>query len=347
MADRISIDDIARFSGVSRGTVSRAFNERSDISRKTRAKVLEIARKHNYFPNNSARGLAKGKTECIGIVVPDLRNPFMPEMITAIEKAAMKHGFSALLAISDGNTEMQSSILTRMASGQVDGIITTPCETSESLRMLNAINPKIPVVSLKNFDGLRCSSVVYNDRIGVQQMIEHLVSLGHSRIAFVSPPPSEARWTVSARYSAYDEILESMNLKYRMNYELFPDTNPSEMWKHIGKSIFDSGNRNPPTALLAFDDIIAIHLLKAAEAYGKKVPSDISIAGFDNISFSAISSIPLTTVCVNRERLGETAMDLLMRRLKKDIKPEELHHIVLLPELMIRSSTATPHVLRK
>ncbi|HBC86659.1 MAG TPA: hypothetical protein DCZ94_06885 [Lentisphaeria bacterium] len=345
MTNRISIDDIAKIAGVSRGTVSRAFNERSDISKKTRAKILEISRKHNYFPNNSARGLAKGKTECIGIVVPDLRNPFMPEMITAIEKAAKKHGFSALLSISDGNDETQSKILTRMAFGQVDGIITTPCETAESIRMLNSVNTKIPVVCLKNFDGLRCSSVSYNDRIGVQQLLEHLVGLGHMRIAFVSPP--ESQWTVSARYAAYDEILDSLKIKYRKNYELPPDSNPTDIWKNVGKLIFDSSNRNIPTAILAFDDIIAVHVMKAAEAYGKKVPHDVSVAGFDNISFSAISSVPLTTVCVNRERLGETAMELLLRRLKDEIKSEELHHIVLIPELVVRSSTAAPHVLRK
>ena len=96
----------------------------------------------------------------------------------------------------------------------------------------------------------------------------------------------------------------------------------------------------------SFDDIIAIHVMKAADACGKKVPQDISIAGFDNISFSMISSVPLTTVWVNRDRLGETAIDILMRRLKSEIKIEELHHITLIPEMIVRCSTAAPHILK-
>lgn len=344
MKKRISIDDIAKIAGVSRGTVSRAFNERSDINRKTREKVLEIARKNNYFPNSSARGLAKGRTETIGIIVPEIKNPFLPEMITAIEKAAQKHGMSALLAITDGNILTQEKLLTKMASGQVDGILVTPCETAESIEMLNYINQKIPVVCLKNFDGLRCSSVSYDDRIGVRQLIEHLQKLGHQRIAYIYP--AESSWTAKQRISAYNETLDSLSLTYRKLYEIPEDVPFQDIWKTIGKMVFSSGYKNTPTALLAFDDIIAIHVMKAADACGKKVPQDISIAGFDNISFSMISSVPLTTVWVNRDRLGETAIDILMRRLKSEIKIEELHHITLIPEMIVRCSTAAPHILK-
>ncbi len=336
----VSIDSIANLAGVSRGTVSRSFNKRSDISPKTREKVLEIARKNHYFPNSSARGLARGRTETVGIVVPEIINPFLPEMITAIEKAAGKHEMSALLAITEGDISIQEKLLNKMASGQVDGILITPCESVESINMLNHINHKIPLVCLKNFAGLRCSSVSYDDGLGVRLLIEHLYELGHRRIAYIYPAGS--RWTVKQRIDAYNVMLDLFSIEYRKLYEINDDPPFEDIWKQITKMIFDSCDHNMPTAILAFDDIIGMHLMKAAETAGYSVPRDISIAGFDNIAFSMLSSVPLTTVCVNRGRLGETAIDILIRQLRSEIKHEEIHHVTLTPELLVRKSTAAP-----
>ncbi len=337
MTKKISIDDIAAVAGVSRGTVSRAFNEGSEINKKTRDRILKIASARNYFPNPSARSLAKGKTECVGIVVPDLKNPFMPEMVTAIEKSAKSHGLSALLAISDGNAQTQERILTRMASGQVDGILTTPCETPESVRLLNAVNAKVPVVCLKNFDGLRCSSVSFNDAHGIHLIIEHLYQLGHRRIAYLAP--AELTWTVAARLEAYHAARGAFDLAYRRHIEI-PADYDATTWTKILGDVFEDTTEKVPTALVAFDDIIALYAINIIEACGKKVPSDISVAGFDNIAFASIAGVPLTTAWVDRERLGEAALDILVRLFKSQIRGEELHHITLLPELVARRSTA-------
>ncbi len=342
MRVRISIDDIARIAGVSRGTVSRAFNERSDINKKTREKILKISRKLNYFPNPSARGLAKGRSECVGIVVPDLKNPFLPEMVSSIEKSAGKYGMSALLSITDNNIATQEKILVKMSSGQVDGLLITPCESPESIAMLNTMNAKLPIICLKHFSGLQCSSVMFDDMLGAKLVIEHLVNLGHRKIAFLSPSLPE--WSINQRLVAYNDALKSFDITYRKHFKLENSGSGTEIWNEIDRSVFEKPDKNPPTAIFAYDDIIALHALKAADSRGLKVPRDISIAGFDNISFSGIAGVPLTTVSVNSERLGETAMDLLMRILKSEVKTHEVHHIMLKPELIVRKSTSSPAI---
>ncbi|HCE42531.1 MAG TPA: hypothetical protein DET40_03165 [Lentisphaeria bacterium] len=337
---RISIDDIAKIAGVSRGTVSRAFNERSDINAKTREKVLRISKKLNYFPNPSARGLAKGRSECIGIVVPDLKNPFLPEMVSSIGKSAEKYGMSSLLSITDNNIMMQEKILVKMSSGQVDGLLITPCESPESIAMLNTMNSKLPIISLKHFERLQCSSVMFDDMLGAKLIIEHLAELGHKKIAFLSPTSPE--WSIKQRLVACNDALQSFNIGYRKHYKLQNSGSSHNLWEEIKELVFSGAEKNPPTAIFAYDDIIALHALKAAESCGLKVPDDISIAGFDNISFSEMAGVPLTTVAVNSERLGETAIDLLMRILKSANRHEEIHHIMLKPELIVRKSTSSP-----
>ena len=213
---KITIEDVAKASGVSRGTVSRAFNQRSDIKKGTRKKVLEIARDLNYLPNSSARGLAKGCSECIGIIVPDLLNPFFAEMVTFIEHSARKHNLSASLALTNGNLALQEEVMIRMASGQVDGIIITPCESNDSIKLLNWINNRIPVVALKNIDGLECDTVICNDNLATKLILEHLLKLGHKRIAFLSP--ELPLYSVEQRLNAYKSTLKSLELKYNRHF---------------------------------------------------------------------------------------------------------------------------------
>ena len=338
---KISIEDIAIASGVSRGTVSRAFNQRSDIKKATREKVLEIARKLNYLPNSSARGLAKGCSECVGIVVPDLLNPFLSEMVTYIERSARKHNLSATLALTDGEMELQEGIMMRLAAGKVDGIIITPCENLESVKLINWINSRMPVVALKQFEGMECDTVICNDNMASKLILEHLLSLGHKRIAFASPEVPE--WSVGQRLDSYKSTLKSLGVKY--NKHFICDIGKAGQ-DHFGlekvvKNVKQTAPADRPTAIFAFDDIIALHLIVALKLAGLSVPEDISVAGLDNISMGELASVPLTTAAASSARLGEVAVDILYNKLKNDSK-KEVSNITLIPELFVRRSTAAP-----
>ena len=338
---KVSIEDVARASGVSRGTVSRAFNKRSDINKETRKKVLEIARDLNYLPNSSARGLAKGCSECVGIVVPDLLNPFLAEMVTFIERSARKHSLSASLALTDGDLTIQEEVMIRMASGPVDGIIITPCESNDSIKLLNWINTRIPVVALKNIDGLECDTVICNDSLAAKLILEHLLKLGHKRIAFLCPEVPLC--SVGQRLGAYKSTLNSLGVEY--NKHFICDTEKSNKENcdlgKVVKTLLKMSPEERPTAIFAYDDIIALHLIVALQNAGISVPEDMSVAGFDNISMGELASIPLTTVAADSARLGEVAIEILQNKLKKNNK-KEVSNITLIPELFVRDSTAKP-----
>ena len=336
---KITIEDVAKASGVSRGTVSRAFNQRSDIKKETRKKILEIARDLNYLPNSSARGLAKGCSECIGIIVPDLLNPFFAEMVTSIERCARKHNLSATLALTNGNMTLQEEIMIRMASGQVDGIIITPCESNESIKLLNWINNRIPVVALKNIDGLECDTVVCNDSLATKLVMEHLLKLGHTRIAFLCP--DAPLYSVEQRLGAYKNTLKSLGIKYNKHFICTTKESSKEScdFKKVVKTLLKMSPEERPTAIFAYDDIIALNLILALQNVGISVPEDISVAGFDNISMSELASVPLTTVAVDTARLGEAAIEILQNKLKHNNK-KEVSNITLFSELFVRKSTS-------
>ncbi|MEA2012582.1 MAG: LacI family DNA-binding transcriptional regulator [Verrucomicrobiota bacterium] len=335
---KVSIEDIAQASGVSRGTVSRAFNQRSDIKAETRDKVLDIARKLNYIPNSSARGLAKGCSECVGIVVPDLLNPFLSEMVTYIERSARKHNLSTSLALTDDEITLQERILISMASGKVDGIIITPCESDESIKFLNWINTRIPIIALKQFEGLECDTVICNDTLASKLVLEHLIDLGHRRIAFLSPEAPV--FSVEQRLNAYKRTLNSLEIEYEKHFICHSKTFDKEEFDFtkLVKSLLQMPVGERPTAIFAYDDIIALNLIVALENAGFSIPRDISVTGFDNISMGKLSRVPLTSVAASSTRLGEIAIDLLHNKLKNE--NEKVANITLIPKLFIRNSTA-------
>ena len=335
---KVTIEDIAKMTGYSRGTVSRAFNQSVEINKDTRRKVLEAARKLNYFPNPSARGLAKGRSECIGIVVPDLKNPFLAELVSNMETAARQHGFSAILGIIDNSPEQQESILMRMASGQVDGIIITPCEHPDSIRQLNWINSRIPVISLKYFDGLDSDTVMSNDKMAVRMVLNHLVSSGHKKIAFVCP--EAPKWSVKDRTDAYENALEMMGIEYQTrikcpNIESHED---SSILAPVVDKLIKLKKDQQVSAILAYDDIIALHLIKKLQKRGLKVPEDFAVAGIDNISFGQLGAVALTSAAAEAGRLCEVAMEMLISRLKNK-EQDEIRNITLKAKLYQREST--------
>ena len=335
---KITIEDIAKATGVSRGTVSRAFNQRSDINKNTRRKILDAAQKLNYLPNQSARGLAKGKSECVGVVVPNLLNPFLAEMVTRLEVAVRAHGMSAILGIVDHDVELQESVLMRMASGQIDGLLITPCEGVESIKQINWINKRIPVVALKQFDGLDCDTVMCNDSMAIKLVVEHLLSLGHEKIVYISPRKPE--WSVAQRLKAYHDSLDMLNINYKKhlhcNYNDHRDDN-SELDKVI-ENLIKLKKRDMVTAVVAYDDIIAMQLIKQLHDRNMPVPEAFSIAGIDNIAFSQYGVVPLTSAACNTDKLCDAAIETLIYKLKNNDQ-DELRNVILKPKLYIRDSS--------
>ena len=335
---KVTIEDIAEMTGFSRGTVSRAFNQCLDINKDTRRMILEAARKLNYLPNPSARGLAKGRSECIGIVVPNLKNPFLAEMVSNMETSARAHGLSAILGIFNHDIEAQENILMRMASGQVDGIIITPCESPESIKQLNWINSRIPVVSLKHFEGLDCDAVMSNDKMAVRLVIEHLLACGHKKIAIVSP--LEPKWSVKERLEAYNNTLDNMDVDYRKHIvcENIESYENSIILRPVVDELIRLKKKDGVSAIIAYDDIIALQLIKKLQLRGLSIPNDFAVAGIDDISFAKLGAVALTSAGAETTRLCEVAIGILTDRILSK-KHDELRNVTLMPKLYSREST--------
>jgi DNA-binding LacI/PurR family transcriptional regulator len=336
----MNINDVAKASGVSRGTVSRAFNERSDINAKTRERVLKIADKMGYVPNANARGLAKGRTDCVGVVVPDLVNVFFAEQVSAIEQQLREHGKTAILGLTHGRAEDERNILNRMVSGQVDGIIMTPGESESSIQFINEVNRRLPIVSLKDFSGLQCTTLMGDDRRGIHLAMNHLTSLKHRHIAFACH--SDQQWSAHERLLAYREIIASKGLATELVITVPPLDQPTfeAALRAQVRQLFADKAANSPTAIVAFDDMIAIYLIRALIGIGIRVPEEVSVAGFDNIRFAAMSEVPLTSVATSSDDLGTHAVRLLLAAIQR--KMTEPVHTRLPMRLHIRKSTATP-----
>lgn len=331
---KVSINDVAKAVGLSRGTVSRAFNDhRNDISEKSKEYILSVARKMGYYPDRSARSLVKGKTESIGLVVPDLKNPFLCQMVTEIEKYSKEKGYSVLLSLIGDEIDEQEKVLNRMKSGLVDAVIITPCEHNRSAAMLNKVLRSRPIVSLKKLLGLRCDIVSFDDGLGVELMIEHLFSNGHKRIVYFSP--SSPAWTVEVRSTAYKLAMEQKNLTPKLikvkNSEFC-----YEKYLHLIEELLNE--RNPPTAIFAYDDIIAVNLIRTLKQMGLKIPEEISVVGFDNISIGEIIEPPLSTVAIDGAALGKNALDIIFTKLDNKDGYDSLHDIKLIPKLIERNS---------
>ncbi|RMD74269.1 MAG: LacI family transcriptional regulator, partial [Lentisphaerae bacterium] len=307
----ISIHKIAELAGVSPGTVSRAFNDRSDISARTKQRILKLAQQYGYQPNRNARQLVKGSTETLGIVVPDLRNPFLAELAAMLEIAAREHNYHAIVAFTHDEDELQEQVLLRMGAGQVDGLIIVPAETQASVEMLNAFSQRLPVISLKALKGLKCDTVMADDDAGARLVLEHLHDLGHRHILYITPESPE--WTVALRRNS----LRSGLVEYpsmRMISLNLPD---QEMDRHhaILREALECHCRQACdiSAVIAYDDFMALHIYSILSELKVAVPEQVSLIGFDDAEMVRLAGLELTSVSFDAEQTAQAALDLFIR----------------------------------
>lgn len=337
MTKTVSIHDIARRTGVSRGTVSRAFNERADINPQTKAHILAVAQELNYRPNATARRLVRGRTDCIGLLVPDLSNPFLAELVTALEKQVRHQGLTAILALTHDQADLQDDALARMAAGLVDGLIVIPSETAHSVAALNQLNSRFPLVVTKELDGLLCDTVMGDDALAIRQLVDHLAALGHKRIAWVAPVAPE--WSVHERLRVFEDARRACRLKPVPGIWLRAGTGQSvNEIKTALAARFAATAAPPPTALVAYDDIIALHLVRTLRDMGVQIPGQLSVTGFDNITFAAMGEVPLTTVAFDVDEQARLALELLLQRLADRHEAPPTHRRIS-PTLCVRQST--------
>lgn len=321
----VTIRDVAKAAGVSISTVSRALAKPDQVAEATRLRVQEAARALGYRPSPAARGLITGRTGNIGLVVPDLENPYFSSICKGVQARARAAGYAVFIADSDEDAAVEAEIVRSLAK-QVDGVIL--CSARGSDDAVRAVAAEHPVVLVnRTVDGV--PSIACDNAGGVQGVMAHLLALGHRTIAYAAGPVSS--WSNTVRAEAMRAVAAATPELRLLELGNFPASFSGGL--QAGDIAIASG----ATAVVAFNDLVAVGLIDRLRQRGVGVPEAMSVAGFDNVPVSTLVWPNLTTVDCPRVQMGRASVDLLLDavlgRAGSAPAPE------LNAELIVRSST--------
>lgn len=339
----VTIKDIAQIAGVSPSTVSRALNDSPLIREETKARIREIAAALGYERNELARGLVKGASKALGLVVPDITNPFFAEIARGVSDVAHAQGYGVLLCTTEEDLTREAEYLRFLRRKRVDGLVLSTA-TIDDPNLPELLYSSIPFVLVSRLSqGLGVPYVVGDDKAGARLAVEHLIQLGHERIAFIGGPANVQ--SSRDRMEAYQEVLKEHGLTIYTNWAVFANFTQAAGRKAAQKLL---RGRIRPTAIFAANDVIALGVIEAAEDLGLSIPQDLSLVGYDDISYASLPRIQLTTVAQPTYEMGRIAAEYLLAVCEG--KEQEKLQRVLPPRLVVRKTTAPPrrmaHVTR-
>jgi DNA-binding LacI/PurR family transcriptional regulator len=323
-----SIRGVALRAKVSTSTVSRAFSDPGLLSRATLERVQSVAQEMSYRPNRAARSLTTGKTGNIGVVVPDLGNPFFPAILKGVHARAREADYSVLLVDSDENPRLEKQLIRAMIK-QVDGVVLCSSRLSEP-DLLELCAETTLVLINRRIRGT--SAVLLDSADGMRQAVGHLVALGHRKIGYLSGPAQS--WSNSERRKGLREAAAGHNLEIR-ELGLFQ---PRFEAGQVAADLVVAAGLG---AVIAFNDLMALGVMSRLAARGISVPDDVSVVGFDDIPMATMATPQLTTVALPLEHAGRAAMELLMGQIVGS-GSTATHEQIMESQLIVRGSTAPP-----
>lgn len=326
----VTIKDVAKEARVHMSTVSRAFSMPHRLRPETRTRVLEAARRLGYRPSRVARALTTGRTDNIGFIVADIANPFFPPMIKAAEHAARARDYHLFIADASEDPAIEAELVDALAK-QVDGVVL--CGPRIANAKIERLSGNIPI-ALVNRKITGIPSVTMDVVQGAETAIAHLLDLGHRRLGYVSGPRQS--WTntqIGRTVSAAAEGRASVTV-------LGPNT-PNE---NAGLAVAEEIARTGVTAVLAYNDLLAIGLMEGLHDLGVDVPGDVSVIGVDDTVLARLARPRLTTIVVPTAEAGTAAVDLLLQYTAgdDDLASRPAGQVSLPTQLVVRDSTAPP-----
>lgn len=332
----VTIKDIAKHTGVSHSTVSRALRGSQLIATDTVERIRQAAAELGYLPSAAARSLKTNRSQVLGVIVSSMDDPFFSEILQGIEEGAQESDYSLFIASAQRDPAHQQKIVQAMVEHRAEGVII--CSTSfsaEQGRQLLEYNLPIVVVNNQAAEDYRYS-IYHDDLDGSRQITRHLIELGHRRIAYLGNSLS-GRTTLD-RLTGFEQEMTAAGLPTLPGYVFqVPGGSPENA---LAARDHFLALPDHPTALVCFNDMLAIGLLQGLQGGGLRVPEDISLAGFDNIVFSAYTNPPLTTFDQPKRFIGSEAARLLLDLLSGAPVQPKIH--MLQGRLLVRQSTAPP-----
>ncbi|RKX41222.1 MAG: LacI family transcriptional regulator [Thermotogae bacterium] len=330
---RATLRMIAEYAGVSIATVSRVLNNSRRVNPEIARRVIEIANRLSYRPNEVARGLVKGKIKTFGIVVPDIDNPFFSKICKAIQNTVRKEGYSVFLYNTDGKPEREKEIIENLVQRLIEGIfMIAPRMNPKEILELSKEYGFYPIIVDSRVENVMLSAVWVDNVTAFIRATEHLIETGHRRIGFVAGSLNVAN--SRDRLKGYLLALENNGIEKDDSLIYEGDFMISSGYKAAEYLL---SLENPPTAILCSNDLMAIGVLRYLHDKGIKVPEQISVVGCDDIDVTASLYPPLTTVKQPIYEMGEIAAKMMLKYIKTGKLPP---NSILHADLVIRDSTA-------
>lgn len=337
----VNIYAIAKEAGVSIATVSRVMNNSASVSEKSKKRVLEAVRKLNYVPNSAARSLSTSTSSLVGVVIPDINNPFFSLVLQGLTRAADERGMNIFLFNTDENSSREHQVLQSLREHRLCGIIITPVSAADQeteRRLTEFEDLGIPVVLLdRELQSGEFDRVVTNDEDGSYRAVMELIRLGHRKIAIISGPDDSRPG--HERLSGYKRALQESGLPLRPDYIRMGDFKVD--CAH-SQAVALCTMQDPPTAIFTCNNMTTYGCLKAFSTLGIEAGKDMALFGFDEIEALNWLNYKISVVDRDVPEMGEQAMRLLMSRIEDAAGEREQRRILLPTKLILRGSEQVP-----
>ncbi|MBZ5682066.1 MAG: LacI family transcriptional regulator [Acidobacteriia bacterium] len=330
----MDIREIARRAKVSTATVSRAINRVPTVDPQLSRRVWKVVDELGYYPNTQARALVSGRSRIFGLIVSEITNPFFPEIVQTFENLAVENNYEILLTSTVHDPKRMESSVRRMIERRVDGVAILTFGMEESL-LEHLRFRKVPLVFVDvGPDAPHIANIRIDYQNGIRQAVQHLAALRHSRIAFIAGPHHLK--SAMARRSAFQHAMAEIGLPSTLIVE--GDHTLEGGMRALNELI--GMRRKQPTAILCSNDMTAIGVIREAYDHEIKIPSDLSIIGFDDIRLAQFTTPPLTTVQMSQVELARLAFQALMDETERPSLANRGSEYTLVTSLILRRSTA-------
>ncbi len=317
--------DIARLTGVSRSTVSAVLNNKPGVAESTRQLVLNVIREHKYQPGILSRSLVSQFSQLIGVVIPDLRNPFFPEIIAGLTAELDGHDYFILCHDTARSSENELRTVEKLLEYELAGFVFAGVNGDHGLTAIRKVQEAGKViVTIGEVPDARTHCVRFRDREGTRLATKYLIERDHTRIALLTGPPT----LISTKEKAFGfvEALLENAIDFQESMLVNAAANADDGYQVAREMLSRTDAR--PTAVVCFSDLVAMGVYRAAHEMGLRIPDDLSVVGYDNIEPTATLGPPLTTVSVHTYETGKRVGRVLMRALERDRKSDPIEEWV-------------------
>jgi LacI family transcriptional regulator len=332
-AATVTIRDVARRAGVSPMTVSRVINESAAVSPATRARVEHAITQLGYIPSRLARGLSAQRTGTIALIVPDVANPFFTLIVRGCEDVARRAGYRVILCDTRADLDIEREVIEEMIAHRVEGILVAPVSdrSRDHLRRLTRFGVPFVLVD-RTIPGIDADTVLGDSAGGAQRLVEHLISLGHSRIGMIVE--SDDVSTARDRRRGYDSALAAASLPSDSALVAEASVDPRGGFEGMRRLL---ELREPPTAVFTVNNLVAVGAIEAVRAAGLDVPADVALVCFDDIEYASRLYPFLTVMEQPAETFGTLGTQLLLEHIERRA-PERSRMVVLPAQFVVRRS---------